>query len=199
MSHITPAEQAQLRLVAESVRDAFEASGFTVDLALGLHEDFQQTRVPASGLERSLAVGAARRAAQEAGLHFEGSSYLKLFSSAPGVSRQFALKSVKVDADGRYVATCNLNSSLLQAEPDGLFPLETWVLGYHLSSGRVVDHVVAAEIIDWEERGNGPVDLIFGRVIELLSDQAPRRFISADEDLEGFEIDREVAGDGDMP
>ena len=200
MVHITAEERDQLRLVAESIRDAFEANGFSVDLALGQHDAFRVTIVPASALERGLAVDAAARAAQEAGLHYEGKSYLRIFSTTSGVVRQFALKSVKVDSEGRYVAACNLNSRLLQAEPgDELMPLETWVLGYHVTPNRVVDSVIAAQIVDWEERGNGPVELIFGTVLELLSDEPPRRFVSADEDLEGFEKLGERDGDAELP
>jgi hypothetical protein len=57
------AEIANLMRVSREIRDTADESGYTVSAAVRQHEAFSRTRGPASALERSLVLDAARRGA----------------------------------------------------------------------------------------------------------------------------------------
>src|SRR4051794_35483180 len=122
------AEIADLQRVAREIRDTADESGFSVEKAVGLHGAFSQTRGPASALERSLVLDAARRGASQAGLTMEEvSGGLNIITTTDNVIRRFRVKSVTLTAEGALEVICGLGSSLLRAEPETLLREELWI------------------------------------------------------------------------
>lgn len=189
------AEIDGLMQVAREIRDTTDESGYSVDVAVGQHRAFSHSRGPASALERSLVLDAARRGASQAGFGIEDvSGGLDIVTYDDLTLRRYRVKRITVTADGELEAVCGAGSSLIVASPDSIFREEKWVLGFITSGDHTIERLVAAEIVNW--RGDGPVRLEFGTVIELTDSQPPRGFVSTDEDLEGFEEDGD-AGSAD--
>lgn len=186
-------EVASLKQVAREIRDTTDESGYRVDVAVGQHRAFSHSRTPASSLERSLVLDAARRGASQAGLGAEEiSGGLDIIAMSDATIRRYRVKRVKVTAEGDYEVLCGEGSSLLVSNPEALYREEKWILGYITSDDHTIDRLIAAEIVDW--RGNGPVRLVFGILIDLSDDQPPRGFESTDEGLEGFDEGDSGAG-----
>ncbi|WP_300014909.1 hypothetical protein [Pseudonocardia sp.] len=187
-------EIAVLRQVAREIRESTEESGYKVGVAVRQHGAFSQTRGPASALERSLVLEAARRGASQAGLTFEAASgSLDIITNCGDTIRYYRVKHVKLTAAGEYKVICGEGSSLLVTEPESLLREEKWILGYTLSDDHTIERLIAAEIVGW--RGEGPVCLTLGSIIVLTDDPSPRGFTSTDEDLPGFE---DEDGDGEI-
>lgn len=187
MVHPTAREIEALKTVAREVRDTAEESGYSVDRAVGQHASFSRTRGPASALERSMVLDAARKGAIAAGVSSDDvSGGLDLVTFADGVVRRFRVKRMNVTRDGDYEVLCGEGSTLLVSDYESMFREEKWIFGYVMSDDHSIDRLVAAEIVDW--RGNGPVRLLFGTIIDLSDDQPPRGFVSTDEGLDGFDV-----------
>lgn len=188
------AEIAKLMQVAHEIRDTTDESGFTVGEAVRQHEAFSHTRGPASALERSLILDAARRGASQAGLGPEDVSGggLDIVTMSDSTIRRYRLRRVKLNAGGEYEVICGMGSSLLVSDPESLLREEKWIIGYVTSDDHTIEHLIAAEVVDW--RGNGPVYLVLRTIVDLSDDQPPRGFTSTDEDLPGFE---EEEGEGE--
>ena len=184
------AEIADLKRVAREIRDSVDEFGYRVDLAVGQHETFSHTRGPASALERTLVLEAARRGASQAGLQFEEvSGGLNIVTMSGDTIRRYRLKSMKLKADGTFEVICGEGSALLVSEPNSLFREERWILGFITSDDHTVEHLIAAEIVD--RRGSGPYQLVLGPIIDLNHHRPPTGFTSTDEELPGFEEDDE--------
>ncbi len=139
-----------------------------------------------------MVLESARRGASQAGLTFDAvSGSLDIITTSGGTIRYYRVKHVKLTAGGDYKVICGEGSSLLTTEPESLLREEKWILGYTLSDDHTVERLIAAEIVGW--RGDGPVYLTLGPIIDLSGDPSPRGFTSTDEDLPGFE---EEDGDG---
>ncbi len=185
MVHPSAREIEALKVVAREIRDTAEESGYSVDRAVSQHASFSRTRGPASALERSLILDAARRGATVAGVSTEEvAGSLDVVTIANGVIRRFRVKRVNVTRDGDYEVLCGEASTLLVTDYESIFREEKWIFGYVMSDDHTIDRLIAAEIVDW--RGNGPVRLVFGTIIDLSDDQPPRGFVSTDEGLDGF-------------
>jgi len=180
------AEIADLMQVVREIRDTTDESGYSIGVAVGQHGAFTHTRGPASALERSLVLDAARRGASQAGLWVEEvSGSLDIVTSSECAIRRYRVKRVKLNAEGGYEVICGEGSSLLVSDPESLVRQEKWILGYVMSDDHTIDHLMAAEIVDW--RGDGPVYLVLGPILDLSDNQPPRGFTSTDEGLPGFE------------
>ena len=188
------AEIAGLMQVAREIRDTTDESGYRVELAVGQHGAFSHTRAPASALERSLILDAARRGAFRAGLGTEEvSGSLDIITMSDGTIRRYRVKRVNLTAEGNYEVICGRGSSLLVSDPESLFREEKWILGYVTSDDHTIERLIAAEIVNW--RGEGPVYLVFRTIVDLSDNQPPRGFTSTDEGLPGFEEEDSDAGD----
>lgn len=197
MSRPTVVELDVLRTIAREIRDTAEESGYTVSTAIAQHEAFGRSRGPASNLERSLVLDAARRGASQAGagaVEVPGGG-LDIMTSGGGAIRMFRVKRVTLSQDNELVVVCGAGSSLLVADPEGLLRQERWVLGFVTSDDHTVDRLLAAEVVNWT--GDGPYRLVFGTVIELDEELPPQGFWSADEGLDGFD-EEEGLGDTDL-
>ena len=84
------AEIAGLIQVAREIRDTTDESGYSIDVAVGQHGAFSHTRGPASALERSRVLDAARRGASRAGLATEEVSRAGSTSSPCRTARSVA-------------------------------------------------------------------------------------------------------------
>lgn len=190
-------EIAVLRQIAREIRDITDESGFAVGVAVRQHEAFRQTRTPTRSLERSLVLTAARRGASQAGLTFEEvSGSLDMITMSGDTLRHYRVKQVKRTATGEYRVICGAGSSLLVSDPESLFREEKWIFGYTLTDDHTIERLIAAEIVD--SRGDGPVRLILGPIINLTDDQTPRGFTSTDEGLPGFEDEDDEGEVGDV-
>lgn len=188
------AEIADLMQVAREIRDTTDESGYSVGVAVRQHEAFSRTRGPASALERSLVLDAARRGASQAGLWIEDvSGGLDIVTTSDCTIRRYRVKRVKLNAQGDYEVICGEGSSLLVSDPESLLHEEKWIFGYILSDDHTIDRIMAAEIVNW--RGDGPVYLELGPQIDLSADQPPRGFTSTDEGLPGFDEEDDDAGE----
>lgn len=193
MIHPSASEIASLREVAREIRETTDAYGYSVEVAVDQHESFGRSVGPARVLERSLILDAARAGAKRAGLGTKDvSGGLDIVATSADSVRFYRVKRMELDADGGYRVLCGEGSSLLVSDPDSFWREEKWVLGYLTTDDHTIDRIVAAEIVDW--RGNGPVQLKFGRIIDLSDDPAPRGFVSTDEGLEGFDEDSADGG-----
>lgn len=185
-----------LKRVAREIRDSADESGYSVGVAVRQHEAFSHTRGPASALERSLVLDAARRGASQAGLGFEEvSGGLDIITTSGDTIRRYRVKRVRLDAEGDVEVICGAGSSLLVSEPDSLLREEKWVLGYIMSDDHTIERLMAAQVVGWS--GDGPVYLQLGPIINLNDHQPPPGFTSTDEGLPGFE-DEEDSEDGDV-
>lgn len=181
-------EIAKLRQVAREICESAEEGGHSVEGALRQHESFVQSRGPGSALERALVLDAARRGAVSAGLMVDSvSGGLEIVAMSGLDVRRYRVKRVEQKQDGQIVALCGVGSSLLVADPEAIGRDENWILGFMTAEDHTVARLFAAEVIDWS--GTGPVRLKLGPLIDLTDQPAPRRFISSDEDLEGFDDD----------
>jgi hypothetical protein len=189
MSHLCAAELKALKAVAREIHDTAEEAGFTVEAAIAQNKAFRRFRGPASALERSLVLDAARRGASQAGAGVDEvpGGGLDVVTSGGDAIRRFRVKRVTVTQSGELSVVCGAGSSLLVAEPEGLLRQERWVLGFVTSDDHTIERLLAAEVVDWE--GEGPYRLIFGTVIELDDEQPPGGFKSSEELLEGFDED----------
>ncbi|MGH3793870.1 MAG: hypothetical protein ACRDSP_03170 [Pseudonocardiaceae bacterium] len=106
-----------------------------------------------------------------------------------GTVRRYRVKRVKLNAKGDYEVICGAGSSLLVSDDETFFREEKWILGYIMSDDHTIDRLIAAEIVNW--RGDGPVYLVLGPIIDLSDDQPSRGFTSTDEGLPGFEEEEE--------
>lgn len=195
MNRPSDSEIAQLKQVAREMRESASADGHTVELAIDQNAAFGQSRGPSSGLERALIVDAARRGASQSGLGVDAASGgLDIIGGSDGIVRKYRVKRITRTADGSYDVICGEGSSLLTVEPS-LFAEEKWLLGFITTDEHTIDELVAAEIVGW--RGDGPVHLTFGTIIDLSDDQPPRGFTSTDEGLEGFDEDEGDLGQAD--
>jgi hypothetical protein len=197
MSRPTAAELDVLRTIAREIRDTAEESGYTVSTAIAQHDAFGHSRGPASNLERSLVLDAARRAASQAGAGIDevAGGGLDIITNGGSAIRKFRVKRVTVNQDDELVVVCGAGSSLLVAEPEGLLRQERWVLGFVTSDDHTVDRLLAAEVVNWT--GDGPYRLVFGTVIDLDEELPPQGFQSADEGLDGFD-EEEGLGEADL-
>ncbi len=195
MSRPSIAELDLLRQIAREIRETTDESGYTVDVALRQHPSFTLSRTPASTLERSIVLDAARRGASVAGAGVdEVSGGLDIITTGNGAIRRYRLKRMAVTVSGELEAVCGIGSSLLVSDPESLIPEERWLLGFTTGDDHAIDRLLAAEIVGW--RGTGPVHLEFGSIIDLEAKLPPRGFSSTDEGLDGFEDQGDV-GDAD--
>lgn len=192
------AEIAKLMQVAREIRDTTDESGYSVGVAVHQHQAFSRTRGPASSLERSLVLDSACRGASQAGLGIKEVSGggLDIVTMSDSTMRRYRVKRVKLNAEGDYEVICGEGSSLLVSDEETFFREEKWILGYIMSDDHTIDRLIAAEIVNW--RGDGPVYLVLGLIIDLSDDQPPRGFTSTDEGLPGFEEEEEDGEAGNV-
>ncbi|HEY3716988.1 MAG TPA: hypothetical protein VGL39_20880 [Jatrophihabitantaceae bacterium] len=194
MVHPSPDETRHLKAIAREMFESGEESGYLVGVATAHHPAFSRSRRPSSALERELVLDAVRRAASREGVFVEDlSGGVDLVTSDGGHIRRYRVKRGERSTSG-YRFVCGLGSSLLTAEPDGLFVEDRWLLGYISSDDHTLDEVVAAEVVGHRGDGGGPVVLILGTVIRLSDAPPPDGFTSTDEGLSGFDDDDEAGG-----
>lgn len=186
MLHLSAQEANSLRELAQEIREQTDDAGYTVEVAVSQNDAFTHSRGPTRVLERSLVVDAARRAAPLVGLEVrEESGGLSVVMTSDRAVRNFRVKRVEETAAGNFEAICGLNSRLLVSDPEALIPEEKWVLGYTTSDDHTIEHLIAAEVVDFS--GTGPVKLVLGPILHLSGLRPPSGFVSSDEELEGFE------------
>jgi len=190
MSQPSDLEIDQLRRVAHELREVFAERGYRVDSAMEVDPAFG-SGMARGAMARDLAIDAISGAASRHGLDFRpvnGSGReFRCFSG--GVDRRYRMRKARRVREGTYVIPANSDSALATDE-GSLLQEETWVLGYTIGADMLVDDVFVAPVLGRVE--GHPGHLVLGRIIELLTADAPTvGFQPTDEPLPGFEDDNE--------
>jgi hypothetical protein len=198
MPRLGSAELVALHAVADEIRDYVEEHGYTVQKALDQHKAFRDTSTPRSTLLRRLVVRGVRRGASRQGGFgiTDVAGGLELIWTSEGAHRRYRLMKAQQLASGEYVFIVNKGSSLLQAEPEGLWREERWVLGFATTgteSAQVGD-IFVAEVLGATDESLKRLRL--GAVVSLASGHLPggpgSGFQSSDDDsLPGFDDERD--------
>lgn len=150
--------------LADEIRDAFEERGWAIEKATGLDRAFRKTRRSRSSLGRDLVLDAIQTATLRLGLGSQTVSGggMDVTAFLDGVEYRFRVRKAELDPDtGDYkIIGSEAILTIADADPEGLLPLERWVLGYTVDDeGQVAD--------------------IFGaRVVGITSDAVPRLLLS---------------------
>lgn len=188
MTQPSARELERLSIVAGELYDAVDGEAFTIDAALAQNRAFTAGRGPSSSLERSILKPAVHRGASRAGLGVDhigaGIELVSDDTSGHPVRRRYRLLRVqRGQDDGRLHGVCNRDSTLLRTEPDELWNVERWVLGYRFSEDHTLAELVVAQIIDFEDTGAGPLTIVFGNPYSLTPTPVLGGFVSTDDAL----------------
>lgn len=194
MSHPSPGDLLLLHQVADELREVFAERGYRVDLAMEVDHAFGSGWSRAA-VTRDLAVDAVSAAASRMGLDFRpvngsGREFRHLSGT---VDRRYRFRRATRGSDGLLVVAASSDSALATSHEGSLFEEEQWVFAWTLSPDGLIDEVLVAEVVGFEE--GSPGHLRLGETIFLGGSgiSGGGGFRPIDEGLDGF--DEENLGD----
>lgn len=198
MTQPTDRELNCLGQIADELVEVVAERGYRVDVAMDVDPAFGSGS-SRSSVMRDLVSDAVVSCAGRLGVDSRpirgGGRELRTLTDA--VDRRYRLRRGRRSAEGQLVVTANSESSLaIDADEESMFGVEPWAFVWVLSAEGLIEEVLAAEVIGYEE--GRPGQLVFGRLIHLgggAGDPKQRGFVPSEEGLEGFESVEESDGD----
>lgn len=198
MTQPSDRELNRLGQIADELVEVVAERGYRVDVAMDVDPAFGSGS-SRSSVMRDLVYEAVVNCAGRLGVDSRpirgGGRELRTVTDA--VDRRYRLRRGRRNAEGELVVTANSESSLaIDADEESMFGVELWAFVWVLSAEGLIEEVVAAEVIGYED--GRPGQLVFRRLIHLGSapgDSKPRVFVPSDEGLDGFDVAEESDGD----
>lgn len=195
-----------LHRLADELRETFSDRGHSIEKAVSADRAFKRTRRSQSSLVRDLVLEGVETAAAKIGLGcipvVGGSRDIQAFVDDSDC--RFRVLKAKIHPDtGEYeiVASSDAIMTIVDSEPDALYPTERWVLGYTVDPDGMLVQIFATKVYGLSS--DVVPRLLLGPVTELGTQMVPPSpnggFHPEDEDeLEGMDELEEGEEDGGM-
>lgn len=141
----------QMDLLAASMADMFSERGHNVQVALDADRAFRRSRRSQSSLIRDLVLEAVERGSTTLGIgvrQIQGGG-LDIVRLIDGVERRYRLRKATCDPDtGEFVVLSPTDSimTIEDVEPNALFPVQRWLLGYVVTGEGGLGQVFEARV-----------------------------------------------------
>lgn len=137
--------------LADELRETFSERGFGIEKAVSIDPAFKRTRRSQSSLVRDLVLDGVRAATARIGLGYDtvAGGGCEVQAIMENVDYRFRVRKARVDPDtGDYEIVAGHPSimTISDAEPDGLYPTERWVLGYTVDADGTLVQIFAAQV-----------------------------------------------------
>jgi hypothetical protein len=142
----------RMHRLADEIREVFEDRGWKIDKAVRSDEAFSKTRRPSSALTRALVLHAVVSATSrlELGRDTVCGGGCDVTDIVGTTERRFRVLKADVDPEtGNYDIISGSDALMvMEAEPESLYTLERWVLGYTVDDEGIVADIFAARAED---------------------------------------------------